>query len=89
MPELPPGPFDLVLCRNLVLTYFSADLAGRVLARILARLQPGGALVIGRHERLPRGISGLADWSPSLGIYRRSEDVMLIQHENGPKKAVD
>lgn len=57
--EMPEGPFDLVLCRNLVLTYFEAASQSRILKQIAARLRPGGYLVIGAHEKLPEGNYGL------------------------------
>jgi chemotaxis protein methyltransferase CheR len=49
----PEGLFDLVLCRNLVFTYFDASLQRRALIDIAARLRPGGALVVGRKEVVP------------------------------------
>jgi chemotaxis protein methyltransferase CheR len=69
--EAPDGLFDLVLCRNLAFTYF--DRAGQedALRRLLAALSPGGALVIGRSERLPDDGWPLAPWQPELGIFRR------------------
>lgn len=51
--ELPEGPFDLVLCRNLAFTYFEPSVQRRVLREFVERLVPGGALVIGGHESLP------------------------------------
>jgi chemotaxis protein methyltransferase CheR len=48
-----PGSFDLILCRNLVFTYFEVSLQREVLRRLLLRLRPGGWLVVGAHERLP------------------------------------
>jgi chemotaxis protein methyltransferase CheR len=56
---MPDGPFDLVLCRNLVFTYFAPALQRTILERILERLAPRGYLVIGSHERLPPGAVGL------------------------------
>ena len=50
---LPSGRFDLILCRNLVFTYFSQERQAHVLAQLTERLQPGGALIIGKHEALP------------------------------------
>jgi chemotaxis protein methyltransferase CheR len=67
---LPPGRFDLILCRNLIFTYFSQDLQVRILAQLIESLQPGGALLIGKHEALP-ATAGLAEWHGELGIYRR------------------
>lgn len=50
---LPPGPFDLVLCRNLVFTYLAVSEQLRIAAAIAERLTPGGELVVGAHESLP------------------------------------
>ena len=66
-----PGTFDLILCRNLVLTYFEESFQPRLLAEITRRLRPGGAFVIGKSERLPAGVSSLKPWFPTLGLYRR------------------
>ena len=55
----PEGTFDLILCRYLVFTYFDAPLQGKTLQHVVERLRVGGALVIGRDERLPGGESGL------------------------------
>ena len=57
--ECPDGPFDLILCRNLVLTYFDEELQLEVMKRVAAVLQPGGALVVGSHESLPPHELGL------------------------------
>ena len=45
----PPGPFDVVLCRN-VLIYFDPRTAGAVLRRLAGALRPGGVLVLGPVE---------------------------------------
>ncbi len=70
--ELPEERFSLVLCRNLAFTYFDAALQSETLGRIQSRLLPGGALVIGRRERLPADASGLEPWpgAERLGIFR-------------------
>jgi chemotaxis protein methyltransferase CheR len=47
------GSFDLVLCRN-VLIYFSLDLQKRVQDKLYGALNPGGFLVLGMAEYLPR-----------------------------------
>ena len=72
---MPEGPFDLILCRNLVFTYFDEAAQRDALRRLLERLCPGGALVIGSHETLPHG-SGLASWpgAERLPILRRSSE---------------
>jgi chemotaxis protein methyltransferase CheR len=72
--EPPPGgSFDLVLCRNLVFTYYEGE---RLLfaARVLRdAVRPGGALVVGAHEALPPdALAGLEGWFPERGVYRRA-----------------
>ncbi len=52
--EVPAGPFDLVLCRNLAFTYFAPAVQEAVAGRLAGALRPGGVLVIGRRERLPQ-----------------------------------
>lgn len=51
--DLPDGRFDLILCRNLVFTYFDASRQQRLLQRMADKLRAGGVLVIGSHESLP------------------------------------
>jgi len=67
----PAGPFDLVLCRNVAFTYFDLDLQGEVAARLASCIRPGGALVLGAHEKLPNAADELAVWSTGLRVYRR------------------
>jgi chemotaxis protein methyltransferase CheR len=45
----PPGPFDLVVCRN-VLIYFDAETARAIAARLLEAVAPGGFLLLGPVE---------------------------------------
>ena len=71
--SLPQGLFDLILCRNLVLTYFEPQRARAVLMRMVAHLQPQGALVVGLHERLPGGFAGLEPWPQCRACYRRCD----------------
>jgi chemotaxis protein methyltransferase CheR len=46
----PEGLFDLILCRNLVFTYFETSLQAEIAKRLAARLTPGGYLLLGIHE---------------------------------------
>lgn len=67
--ETPKGPFDLVLCRNLVFTYYEESLQSEVLNKILGQLHPGGYLVTGKHEKPPTG-QGLEPIPGEKGIFR-------------------
>jgi chemotaxis protein methyltransferase CheR len=53
--NLPDSPFDLILCRNVVFTYFAAARQTKMLARLRQVMAPGGFLVLGRKESLPAG----------------------------------
>lgn len=67
--RMPAGPFDLVLCRNVVLTYYAPALQEALMARIAGRLRAGGALVVGAHEAMPPGLPDLAPWAGTRMIY--------------------
>ena len=70
--ELPTDEFHLVLCRNLIFTYYDESLQRLLLARLAQRLVPGGALVIGIHETLPAQEAGLSARDARLGMYVRT-----------------
>jgi len=69
----PDSTFDLILCRNLVFTYFTIELQQEIAQLILLHLKPGGCLVIGSHEELPGSLPGLNPWLPEQKIYRKKE----------------
>jgi chemotaxis protein methyltransferase CheR len=69
---LPPGLFDLILCRNLAFTYFSVPSQARVLQRIVDALRPAGVLIIGRKESLSAERGSLQPWLAQSGIFRKA-----------------
>ena len=64
--DVPDGRFDLVLCRNLVFTYFQAPLQSAIAGRLAEVLVPGGFLLLGSHESLPEAVPGLVKERPWL-----------------------
>jgi len=67
--SMPPGPFDLILCRNLAFTYFELELQRTIQRELVKRLVPGGALLVGAHEALPEP-AGLPPSAETRGLYR-------------------
>jgi chemotaxis protein methyltransferase CheR len=53
--DCPPGPWDLVLCRNLVI-YLQNHAAAAMFERLSRHLAPGGFLVVGNAERPPAAL---------------------------------
>ncbi|UCH46470.1 MAG: chemotaxis protein CheR [Betaproteobacteria bacterium] len=74
--EQPEGPFDLVLCRNLVFTYFDEALQLEHLKRIVDAMHDGAALVLGIHEKLPEKGRGLAKWFDEQRVYRKNSGIV-------------
>ncbi len=72
--EMPDGPFDLILCRNLVFTYFDEVLQRRLLHEMSERLVARGFLILGAHEAVREegaGGAGFVRFCRGLPIYRR------------------
>jgi chemotaxis protein methyltransferase CheR len=70
--ECPEGRFDLILCRNLVFTYFATALQAATARRLVERLVPDGVLVLGIHESLAESVPMLVQERPWL--YRKREE---------------
>ena len=70
--QTPEDRFDLVLCRNLVFTYFDSPLQQRVLERVQNSVRNGGVLVTGIHENLPPGSAAFVALSERLKIYQKT-----------------
>jgi chemotaxis protein methyltransferase CheR len=69
--EMPEGRFHLILCRYLVFTYFDEKLQRQLLENILSLLTPGGALVLGKIDRLPCETDRIIAWSERDRIYKK------------------
>jgi chemotaxis protein methyltransferase CheR len=69
---MPEGPFDVVLCRNMLLTYIQEKEHVPLLAQIVSRIRTGGVLVVGARETMPAvdtlGLEPLP--APVAGMYR-------------------
>ena len=78
--ESPPGDFDLVLCRNTAFTYFAVPRRIAIASGIAAAVPPGGYLVLGRTEKIPREA---AAWffrvCPPYNIFRRLSPVAAVR----------
>ena len=74
------GPFDLILCRN-VLIYFDAESKARVVERLLNHLAVGGFLFLGHAESL----NGMGGRARSVGptIYERLPHSFSIATNEG------
>lgn len=68
--------FHLIFCRNLAFTYFDTASQLAVLDKLCGSLRPGGALVIGCHERLPDHGLPLVAWQPHAKIFRYEPSVV-------------
>jgi chemotaxis protein methyltransferase CheR len=53
------GSYALILCRNLVFTYYDDDLQLELLRQMTAVLQSNGYIVVGSHERVPPGCQNI------------------------------
>lgn len=69
--QAPEETVHLLFCRNLAFTYFDAPLRQRICRSFRDRIAQGGALIIGKHETIPPGITGFAPWEGRLPIYRK------------------
>lgn len=87
--SIPPGPFDMVLCRNAAFTYCSQERQRTLLPRLCTALRAGGALVVGLRERLPQNADSLVPWFPQLGIFRNPDEGFRHNAEAGRLDAGD
>jgi chemotaxis protein methyltransferase CheR len=67
----PEGQFHLILCRNLVFTYFAQPVQREVIEQIAEHLVLGGILVVGKHESLPPSTRQMVAYDEPHGLYQR------------------
>lgn len=70
---LPESTFHLILCRNLVFTYFEEDLQHAILHKIMEKLLPQGVLVIGSQESLPKGFPNIIPFADSPSLFQKKD----------------
>ncbi|MCI0400815.1 MAG: chemotaxis protein CheR [Gammaproteobacteria bacterium] len=68
---IPDGPFHLILCRNLVFTYFDRDLQSEIARRMWEHLITGGVFIIGVRETIPNYSKTFKEQGRHLGIYQK------------------
>lgn len=64
-------PFDVIMCRNVVI-YFGSDTKAQVWSRLVDNLRPGGWLITGHSERLPEAAAAATELIHTT-TYRRKE----------------
>jgi chemotaxis protein methyltransferase CheR len=67
----PRGPFDLILCRN-VLIYFDTKDRDTVLGRMIGHLAAGGLLLLGHSESLQGRSAEVAPIAPAAYLRRET-----------------
>ncbi len=72
-------PVNLILCRNLIFTYYDKPLQLKLARHLTNTLSPGGFLVLGIHERLPQELTGMFDDPEFPGVYRLKSVDMTAQ----------
>jgi chemotaxis protein methyltransferase CheR len=73
--QQPAGHFHLILCRNLVFTYFAVDQRQDMVNRLAQKLWPGGVLIVGKHETLPSDTLQFEPLQTNLGAYRLGDEL--------------
>jgi chemotaxis protein methyltransferase CheR len=85
----PDGFFDLIMCRNLVFTYFEPALQRTIGTQLASSLRPAGTLVLGAHERLPVGLRGFELSDGGRKVYRPSahtpRDLIGVSLRDSPR----
>ena len=82
----PPRERDLVLCRYLAFTYFTARRRRLAVERLATALREGGALVLGAKEDPGSSLDGFFEpWPDAPGVYRRELRIYPPGYDKGPQ----
>jgi chemotaxis protein methyltransferase CheR len=68
----PPGRFDIILCRNVML-YFSVSLRRQVFDTLATAIRPGGLLALGAGETVIGQTEHFAPSDAYRGFYKAAE----------------
>lgn len=71
MTDPPPYGIDLVLCRNLVFTYYRGNLQLTATRHLHAALRSGGLLMVGKSEKLGLSVRHLFEPWPGVAVAHR------------------
>ncbi len=71
--DMPPGRFDIILCRN-VLMYFPLETRARIFDRLATALEPGGILMLGAGETVIGQTARFAAHPEWRGLYAAAAD---------------
>lgn len=74
--DVPPADMDLILCRYLAFTYYQGPRRLEAARRIWEALKPGGALMIGRKDRLGLKEKELFERWPGTGVVYTKKPLM-------------
>jgi chemotaxis protein methyltransferase CheR len=79
--DLADSSFHLILCRNLVFTYYEEELQRDITTALGKRLLPNGLLVLGKHERLPQGVRGFSQLAAHLPVFAAASNASPFHKE--------
>ncbi len=68
--EMPGGPFDIILCRNFILTYFDRTVSEPLLSKMLSLMQKGGYFITGSTESIPPSFGDLKQIKKGEPVYK-------------------
>ena len=75
--KLPDGKFNLILCRNLVFTYYDDTMQKNILERLSKKISLEGLLIIGIHEKLPFSLGYFEVFDGLRGVFKRADHYFI------------